>query len=386
MTHEPDDGSSVPARATADDLSMAPCGYIITDEHGVVVEANAEVVRLTGLRAEELVGRRTLASLMSIGGRMFLETHLLPMLEHDSTVREVALDIVRPDGERVPVLLNANLLGAPGTRALRVVLIETRDRHRYEEDLRQAIRAAEQAREQAAALAQTLQQTLIPPAPPRIPHLDIAAAYRPAGAGSEVGGDFYDIFQVAHESWCVVLGDVSGKGVHAGTVTSLVRYTVRSLAIEHSDPAELLAHLDRALRGDLADHYCTLVLARLDRRAGRWQLRMSLAGHPPPLLKQPGRTFTEFGTPGTPVGLVEEVEFHTVSRTLEHETLLLFTDGVTEARSAEGFFGEQRLTQLLGELPSTPREITDTLTRAAVDYQDGSPRDDIAVVALAPTP
>ena len=146
------------------------------------------------------------------------------------------------------------------------MFFEARERHRYEEDLRQATRAAESARELGAALAETLQQTLIPPAPPRIPHLDIAAAYRPAGSGREVGGDFYDVFQVSASAWLVVVGDVSGKGISAATVTTLVRYTVRSFAIEHPDPSDLLHQVDAVLRASDTERYCTVVVARLERR------------------------------------------------------------------------------------------------------------------------
>ena len=100
-----------------DDLfEYAPCGYALVGRDGLVTRANAEFRRLVGRRTEELVGRASLASLFSVGGRIFLETHLLPMLEHDRSVREVSLDVLRGDGSRIPVLLNADAGAAPVRR------------------------------------------------------------------------------------------------------------------------------------------------------------------------------------------------------------------------------------------------------------------------------
>jgi phosphoserine phosphatase RsbU/P len=131
-------------------------------------------------------------------------------------------------------------------------------------------------------------------------------------------------------------------------------------------------------------------VVRLDRldhprghRQGRWQLQVGLAGHPLPLLLHPDGDVTEFGTPGTPVGLVDHPEFHTVARTLEDEVVVLYTDGVTEARGADGFYGEARLAEMLAQLPRDPHAVVETVARTAVDYQNGNASDDIAVVALS---
>ena len=227
------------------------------------------------------------------------------------------------------------------------MVLETRDRHRYEDHLLAAKQAAEMAGEQAASLAATLQGTLIPPHPPAIPHLDIHALYRPAGSGREVGGDFYDVFQVGPDAWLVVLGDVSGKGIPAAVVTSFIRYTIRSLAIAHPDPADLLGALDEAVRAHGTDHFCTVVAVRLERVGTRWDLALALAGHPPALVRRPDGTTYELGVPGTPVGLMTQPEFRTVRQALDDLTVTLYTDGVTEARSSGGMFGEERLVALV---------------------------------------
>src|SRR6185312_12851732 len=119
-------------------------------------------------------------------------------------------------------------------------VFDATERRAYERELLRAKRRAEESEAHATDLARTLQQTLIPPAPPEIPELDIAAAYRPAGAGDEVGGDFYDIFELASGSWVIALGDVRGKGVQAAVVAALARHTIRAAAVRASQPSEVL--------------------------------------------------------------------------------------------------------------------------------------------------
>lgn len=373
-----------PEPEAADLFEHAPCGYVVTDDDGVIVRANAEFLRMVARPAGDVVSVRTLRSLLPVAGQIFVETHLVPMLQNSATLREIDLDLVRPDGSRLPVLMNAGLVSSRGGLAVRAVFFEARDRHRYERDLRQATRAAETARENAAALAETLQQTLIPPAPPQIPHLDIAAAYRPAGNGREVGGDFYDVFQVSPSAWLVVVGDVSGKGIPAATVTTLVRYTVRSFAIEHPDPAELLQQVDAVLQANGTDRYCTIAVVRLERCDDDWDLALSLGGHPAALLRAPDGSVTTLGTPGTPVGLVDEPVFHTVRHRLATGTLTLYTDGVTDARGASGLYGDDRLRALVSRLPGDAHALAEGIAYDALSFQDGNASDDIAIVTFGP--
>ena len=223
----------------------------------------------------------------------------------------------------------------------------------------------------ATALANTLQRTLIPPVPPEIPHLTVSTAYRPAGDGSVVGGDFYDVFQVGADDWCVVLGDVSGKGISAATVTSFVRYTIRALAIDHPDPCDLLHRLDHAMHVDDTDHYCTLVLARLTRRPPHWAVQLALAGHPPAVLRSPDGHVVELGTPGTPVGLVDAPTFSTAHHLLQNETITLLHRRRHRSSGGDGWFGESRLHDLIAKADHDPQVITEEIARQALRYQGG---------------
>jgi sigma-B regulation protein RsbU (phosphoserine phosphatase) len=366
-----------------DAFESAPCGFLVVDARGIVARANAEFLRLLDAEANDVVGVRTLDSLISPGGRILMETHVRRILDHAKVVREIAVELVRSDSGRVPVLLNARVLEAD-PRTVLVTLVETRDRHRYEDYLLAAKQAAERASQEAAALAVTLQQTLIPPRPPVVPHLEIAAAYRPAGSGREVGGDFYDVFQVAPDAWVIVLGDVSGKGIEAAVITSFVRHTVRSEAIAHPDPADLLRALDVAMWTHGSEHFCTMVAARLELGQTGWTIALALAGHPPALVRRADGRVSELGVPGTPAGLMSEPQFHTVRHQLGDETVTLFTDGVTEARSKTGeLFGDDRLGELLAGLPGDPHIIVEHVVEASLSWQSDNASDDIAVISFA---
>jgi sigma-B regulation protein RsbU (phosphoserine phosphatase) len=362
----------------------APCGYAVLDAAGLVVEANAELLRLLGRNPEEVEGTLSLAQLVSAGGRIYLDTHVYPMLALHGFVREVALDVVRPDGERVPVLVSANVLAGPepdGSRT-RVVVLEARDRRRYETDLLESMRSIEAARRDAAELAETLQRTLIPPTPPAIDGLAIAAAYRPAGDGREVGGDFYDVFQVAEHEWLAVIGDVTGKGVAAATVTAFVRHTIRALAMQFRDPVELLVELNRAVLAHETDRFCTVVVVRLRNDDTDWSLTGSIGGHPLPLVRHPDGSVTELGTHGSLVGVIDTPTFSTFEHLLGDDLLLLYTDGVTEARRDRTLFGLEGLLPLVAACEHDPATVTAVVVGAVLDFQDGDPRDDIAVLTL----
>ena len=164
--------------------------------------------------------------------------------------------------------------------------------------------AVESARlySERSAVARTLQSSLLPEAIPQIPGWDVAALYRPAGHESEVGGDFYDFWEVG-EDWLMMIGDVTGKGVGAAAVTSLVRYTARAASEYDARPSEILARIDAALRRRSSVSLCTALCLRLSRAGAT----LAVGGHPLPLrLRRPasrksastGRCWARWSTPG----------------------------------------------------------------------------------------
>lgn len=363
----------------------APCGYLSTTPDGVIVKVNQTMLTWTGFDREELVGRRTFAELLTVGGRIYHETHYAPMLRMQGEARAIALDIRTADGQVLPVLVNAVLERDDEGRArvVRVVVFDATDRREYERELLRAKQRAEESEARARSLAETLQQTLIPPLPPRVPGLDVAAAYRPAGHGHEVGGDFYDVFQVGVDDWVVVLGDVCGKGIEAAVVTALVRYTVRAVSVQTADPAEALEGLDEVLLARGSSRFCTVVVARLRRLDGAWTVTISLGGHPLPLHLVPGAAPAPVGLPGTIVGVFESATRGETDVVLSPgEALVFYTDGVTEGRRGRELYGEERLHRALDGLDGDAAVFVDTLLGDVLAFQDGLPRDDVAIVVV----
>ncbi|MGZ6673844.1 MAG: SpoIIE family protein phosphatase, partial [Solirubrobacteraceae bacterium] len=205
--------------------------------------------------------------------------------------------------------------------------------------------AVENARVHAARshIATTLQRSLLPPRLPVIPGLTIAARFRAAGDTTEVGGDFYDLFSA--DGWMVVIGDVTGKGPEAAATTSLARFTMRTAAMYERSPAAVLARLNATLAVDPdRRQICTAVCARIEPGAdGVMRVEVACGGHPPPLLV--GEDVREAGRPGSLLGAFETGTWtEDVVELDEGQSLVLFTDGVTDARGAGGArFGGARL-------------------------------------------
>ncbi len=235
--------------------------------------------------------------------------------------------------------------------------------------------------QRADELLHALQQTLIPAAPPSVPGLDVAAAYLPASG--EVGGDFYDVFEVAANDWCVVLGDVSGKGVDAAIVTSAARHAVRSSALREPVPSGLMHALNRALVAQNSTRFCTVVLARLQLNGDSWVATLTSGGHPFPLLVRQG-VATKMGRPGSLLGVFEDVSFFDVSIKLAAgDALVLFTDGIIEARNATGeLFGDERLHDAIVHAPPSAKGIVDAVLEKVLAFEAGRSSDDIAVVVI----
>ena len=205
------------------------------------------------------------------------------------SAREIALDLVCADGRRLPVLVNSVLERDASGRptVIRTAVFDATQRREYERELLRERRRAEESEAHAIALARTLQQSFIPPAHPQIPGLELGARFRPAGNGAEIGGDFYDVFEVGPNDWCLVIGDVCGKGVEAAVVTTLARHTVRAAAVRQPLPSAALATLNEVLLHHDSDRFCTVSVLRFRLEAGRWTATVSCGGHPLPLADPP---------------------------------------------------------------------------------------------------
>lgn len=235
-------------------------------------------------------------------------------------------------------------------------------------------------------IAKTLQASLLPSALPDLPGFTTAARFRPTGEGTDVGGDFYDLFQSADDRWTVAIGDVCGKGPDAAAVTALARYTLRAAAMREDTPSHTLGTLNEAMLRQRADmRFCTVAYGVLDRSIGNGaRLRLGRAGHPPPLLLRADGRVEELGSAGTLLGVVADPELSDDAADIHPgDTVVFYTDGVTEAHGPYGNFGPPELARLLADSAGmSADEIAGRVEQAAVSTGTGEPRDDIAVVVV----
>jgi serine phosphatase RsbU (regulator of sigma subunit) len=238
----------------------------------------------------------------------------------------------------------------------------------------------ERAEASRAEIAETLQRGLLPPPLPHIPGWSLAALYRPAGAENEVGGDFYDAFPVA-DGWMLVIGDVTGRGAQAATITALARYTLRTAAALTNDPVIALATLNRALIARHDTSLCGIVAIAIAEDSSR-PVRMAVAGHLPPLLVD-GEEVSEVSAPNPVLGAFADGEWSIAESHVEPgQQLVMVTDGIVEAAGDGGRFGEARLrAELSGS--GTPAGAVQRLESALRAFSAGSLDDDVAILAVA---
>ena len=366
-------------------FESAPCGLIVTDAGGRILQVNAAVERLLGFSRSELIEKRAFTGLLAKGSQLYFETYCLQLLFMQEEVQSLALKLVGAGGQALPVLVNARLGQDEDAdeHSIHFAIFDASGRQAFERELIAAKQRAEVSEERATTLARTLQTVLIPPLPPVIPGLDLAAAYRPAGSGDEVGGDFYDIFEVDADDWVVVIGDVSGKGAAAAVVTAMARDTVRAAAVRESSPAHALRTLHERLLAAEVDRFCTAVVLRLRRRGRDWECTFAVGGHSLPLLAGAGARSRPVGEIGSLVGTLPDPHFQDSQVLLRAgDALLLYTDGVSEGRHHGEFFGDERIADIVsGGLPDASATVG-ALLASVLDFQEGDPRDDIAIVAL----
>jgi phosphoserine phosphatase RsbU/P len=250
-----------------------------------------------------------------------------------------------------------------------------------------------------AALAGTLEESLLPPRLPYVPGLQVAARYAASGtgaaggvgAGGEVLADFCDVFPSARGTWGIVVGDVCGKGSAAAKRTALARYALRAVARRRTRPSLLLADLNQVLLDWPTDdpRFLTAIYAAVRLVPGGTMVRISSAGHPLALVRTANGRVREFGRPGDLLGVLAHPELHDSQRLLRAgDSLILFSDGVTEARRGADreLYGDERLRRLVAGLDDlTAVAMAEAIQLATLSFGGGRRSDDtVALVMKVP--
>ncbi len=214
----------------------------------------------------------------------------------------------------------------------------------------------------------------------------LAARYRPAAEHLDIGGDFYDVTG-RDDDWLVALGDVCGKGVEAAAITGQARQSIRTAACFDRHPPAVLSALNTVLHESGSTQFVTVLCARLRPHRDGTRVDLATAGHPAPLVLRVDGRVDQVGVYGTAAGLVAEMHYGTVNFQLEHgDTMLMFTDGIDEARGAGGQYGMEKLHSLLPAYAGGPPEvICEAVEQDVMDYLDGRPHDDMALFAATCT-
>ncbi|HEX8120010.1 MAG TPA: PAS domain-containing protein [Solirubrobacteraceae bacterium] len=389
---------AVPAIADWCTFTIAERGDVLRTV--AVAAADPELERL----AAEMSERYPPRSDAPTGPALAIRTGESQLVEE---VPDEVLEAAAVDDEQLAFLRRLGIrsgitvpLSARGRTFGALTLVSAESGRRYgAEDLRlaeilaaRAGLAVENARLYAerSHIARTLQRSLLPPALPDVPGLELAARYRAAGDQNDVGGDFYDVFRGGGDVWTLLIGDVAGKGPEAAAVTSLTRHTLRAMTLRGAGAQECLELLNDALLNEpaVAGRFCTVLYARVCADDdGGVTMTLATGGHlPPRVIRADGRV-EAIDLRGSIVGGLRTPAFaERVARLAPGDTLVLFTDGVTELRGHDPGVGEELLDRLLAEHAGDPPGVlAEAIERSVVALQDGDPRDDVAILLARPT-
>jgi phosphoserine phosphatase RsbU/P len=379
-------------------IIRASLDCIITMDHtGHVVDVNPAAEATFGFTREQALGAELADLVIPPALRDKHRAALARYVEsREQTILDQRLELtgLRADGVQIPVEVTITRLGS-GEPPLFAGFVRDITEQKREEDARNDLldreRAArlraEAAERQAREIASVLQRSLLPPTLPEIAGVELGAAYRPGLEGTEVGGDFYDVFELPGGDWGLTIGDVRGKGPEAATVTALVRHTVRAAAVHAASPSEVLDTVNSVmLRGGTAEEFCTAIYGRLER--GEARVSMSIGGHPRPVRLRADGAAELAGATGTLLGVHESPSLSDSEIVLEPgDALVMVTDGVQDSRTPDGRLGERRLIELVRECQGlTAAEIAGRIEQAVASASVEGPGDDVAVLVVRALP
>jgi len=332
---------------------------------------------------EKLPGRR----LFSMGQALVLEPAtaarlgasyelLVPFLEQGSSA------VVLPIATASELLATLTVVSLDPDRRIGAEAVET-----ALVLARQAALAINNARlyQQQKEFADTMQRSLLPQSLPDVAQLDLGAVYE-SSARVDVGGDVYDFLALGGGRLAAVLGDVTGHGIEATADMALAKFVFRSLAREHTEPADFLTHANEVVVEEVGGgKFITMVYLAVD--AARGDAAVASAGHPPARLVTADGTVRALQAQGLALGVERDQEYEEVRVSLPPgSAVCLFTDGIVEARRGDEPYGEERLeAALAGGRGLSAQELAEHLVADCRAFAGGDFVDDCAVVVVRRT-
>ena len=240
--------------------------------------------------------------------------------------------------------------------------------------------------EERVEFSRRLQRSLMPQNLPRPPYVEIAAVYHALGDGTELGGDIYDVWPMRNGRFGLAIADAAGTGAEAAALTAVVRFTLRALTVTDREPASVLAKLNRALlaseTSDVGERFCTAVFGVLF-PGPTATVALAAGGHPAPLVRRADGRVEEVPLGGSLLGVFESTGFGHRTVTLEvGDTLVLYTDGATEARRGGVMFGIEGVMAAVEAAPDSAAGVTSAIETAVLEHTGGAVSDDLAALAV----
>ncbi len=339
------------------------------------------------LRAESPDAELPAAAALRTGEEVWLESR------EERDLRFPLLSEVDPNAVSacaVPLVVGTRRLGA-----LRFSFSEPRlfdeDERRFVLSLAaQTAQALDRAQleEERADLSRRLQRSLLPGALQAPPRMEVAAVYHPLGTGMELGGDVYDVWSRADGSWGLAIADAAGTGPEAAALTAMIRFTLRALSVGDSDVVSVMTNLNRALveagaTGHDSERFCTALFGVLRPTAAGAELALAGGGHPSPLVRRANGRIEDVPVMGMLLGVFPEAAVGTRSVQLgPGDAVVLYTDGVIEARRDGDTFGEEGLRAAIEAAPAGARLLAEAIDRAVGVHVGGTLTDDLAVLVV----
>ncbi|SCK49488.1 PAS domain S-box-containing protein [Streptomyces sp. WMMB 322] len=330
------------------------------EAHSAALRSSLRTVVL-GEEEHQLSPGSTRATASAVGG----ETVVLPLVARNRVIGMLTL-------------------GKPADERFRQEILE------LAEDLsRRAALALDNARlySERTAISQSLQRSLLPPELPEVSGgVEVEVIYRAAGEGNEVGGDFYDLFDISEDTYGFAIGDVCGTGPEAAAVTGLARHALRLLAREGLGGPAVLDRLNTAILDEGArSRFLTLLYGELrPQRDGSAELKVVCAGHPLPLRLRQDGSVEPAADPQPLLGVMEDLELYEQTVFLDPgDVLLCVTDGVTERREGTRMLGDDGLADVLTSCTGlTAGAVAARIMRAVERFASAAPSDDMAILAM----